>query len=403
MKNWGLKTLRMIGFAAIALVIFASAAYAFDVPVVKAIGAALGLGGAGAGGLGMVGAATAQPVMDQRPTVLPFRQNTRQKIASLAGTMSYSLGGRAQVTLPQIGYLSKIYLRFNGTLTFSGGATPAKFAPYSIFNRVQVDLNSNKQTLVDASGYQLFLLNSVRKKNARLDQGTDSDFYVFPSSGSAQTFRATLEVPIAVSDGNNFMNGLINLQAPELQCNVTVQFASALTDIADTVTAATGSVDVIYEYYEVPDPSQVQQPFLGLHKILAQTNVITGTGENRYTVPRGGKILRLIHVLECNGAKSDAYDKQEIILNQSQGIYDVPKWASKFRNRQMYGYTLPTGTIVWDFMNAYDIAEESDQRDVLNTERVTTTESVVTVTAGTTLGSNNNFLHTLREIYQVPS
>lgn len=398
-----MKLYRNIGFAVVGLLLVAAAFFAFDVPVVKA---AIGLVTAGAGGLGMagiMGGAGAAPMQSDRPQVLPFRQNTRQKMNTVAGTMTYSLGGRQQITLPQIGYLSRIYLRFNGTLTFSGSATAAKFAPYSMFNRVQVDLNSNKQVLVDASGYQLFLLNSLRRKNARLDQGTDSDFYVFPASGTAQTFRATLEIPIAVSDGNNFMNGLINLQAPELQCNVTVSFATALTDIADTVTAAAGSVDVVYEYYEVPDPSQVQQPFLGLHKILSQTEALVGTGENRHKVPRGGKILRLVHILECNGAKSDAYDQQELVLNNSQSLYQVPKWNSKFRNRQMYGYTLPTGTIVWDFMNAYDICEESDQRDVLNTERVTTTESVITVTSGTTFGTNNNFLHTLREIYQVPS
>ncbi len=396
-----MKIYRYLGFAVVGLLLAVAAVFAFDVPIVKA---AIGFGTAGAAGLGMAMAAPGMsPVQSDRPQVLPFRQNTRQKMNTVAGTMTYSLGGRQQITLPQIGYLSRIYLRFNGTLTFSGAATAAKFAPYSIFNRIQVDLNSNKQVLVDASGYQLFLLNSLRRKNGRLDQGTDSDFYVFPSSGSAQTFRATLEIPIAVSDGNNFMNGLINLQAPELQCNVTVSFATALTDIADTVTAATGSVDVVYEYYEVPDPSQVQQPFLGLHKILSQTEALVGTGENRHKVPRGGKILRLVHILECNGAKSDAYDQQEMVLNNSQSLYQIPKWNAKFRNRQMYGYTLPTGTIVWDFMNAYDICEESDQRDVLNTERVTTTESIITVTSGTTFGTNNNFLHTLREIYQVPS
>lgn len=395
------KIFKILAFASIAMVILAAAAFAFDVPKVTDW---LGMAGAGGAALGMAfGDGGAQPVAAAKPQVYPFRQNTRQKKSIVPGSMTYSLGGRQQITLPQIGYLSKIYLRFNGTLTFSGAATAAKFAPYSIFSNVRVDLNSNKQILCDASGYQLFLLNSIRRKNARLDQNTDTDFYVFPASGSAQTFRATLEIPIAVSDGQNFMNGLINLQAPELQCNVTVQFASALTDIADTVTAATGSVDVIYEYYEIPDPTKVQQPYLGLHKILSQTEALAGTGQNRHKVPRGGKILRLVHILEVNGVKSDAYDSKEIMLNNSQSIYEQSKWQSKFEARQMYGYVLPTGTIVWDFLNAWDICEESDQRDVLNTEQATTTESIITVTAGTTFGTNNNFLHTLREVYQVPS
>lgn len=395
-----MKLLKIIGFAAIAVLVTAAAAFAFEMPK---IGAVLGMAAFG-GGLGMaMDGATAMPGQAQPRTVYPFRQNTRQKKTSLASSMTYSLGGQQSITLPKVGYLAKIYLRFNGAVTYSAASTAAKFAPYSLFSRVRVDVNSGKQVLVDASGYQLFLLNSVRRKNARLDQNVDADHYAYPASGSAQTIRVTLEVPIAVSDGNNFMNGLINLQAPELQTDVSVTFLSALTELGDNVSSLSGTVDVLYEYYEIPDPTQVQQPYIGLHKILSGQEPLTGTGENRHIVPRGGRLLRMIHILECNGAKSDAFDKQEIWLNRSQQIYNVPRWQAKFNNRQMYGYALPTGTIVWDFMNAYDIAEESDQRDVFDTENITTLESIVTVTSGTTLGSGNNFLHTLREIYQTPS
>lgn len=394
---------KILGFAVIGLVVMTAAAFALDIPrIFEMAGGGLVFGGL-AGGIGMAADAGAVPAQAPAPNVLPFRQNTRQTKQTVVGTMTYSLGGRQQITLPANGYLSKLYLRFNGTLTFSGAATAAKFAPYSIFSNINVGLNSGKQVLCDASGYQLFLLNSVNRKNGRLDQNTDSDVYVFPANGSSQTFRNTLEIPIAVSDGNNFMNGLINLQAPELQCTLTVQFASALTEIADTVTAATGSVDVVAETYMIPDPSRYQQPYVGLHKILSQTEALTGTGQNVHTVTRGGKLLRLIHILEVNGARSDAWDSHTVKLNNSQTIYDVPRWQSKHDTRRYCGYYMPTGTIVLDLARAWDQVEESDQRDILNTEQITTTQSIVTVTAGTTFGTNNNFLHTLREIYQVPS
>lgn len=384
----------------IAIALTAVAAFAFDIPKVITW---LGVAGTSGAMLGMAMDAGAVPMQAQPRNVLPFRQNTRQSKQTVVGTLTYATGGKVQLNLPANGYLSKIYLRFNGALTFSGAATAAKFAPYSIFSNINVSLNSGKQTLCDASGYQLFLLNMVNRKSGRPDQNTDSDFYVFPSSGSAQTFRATLEVPIAVSDGNNFMNGLINLQAPELLCTLQVQFPSALTEIADTVTACTGSVDVVAETYAIPDPSQVQQPYVGLHKILSQSEVLAGTGENVHTVTRGGKLMRLIHIVEINGARSDAYDSHKVKLNTSQVVYDVPKWQHKWDARRYYGYTLPTGTIVLDLMRAWDQVEESDQRDILNTEQITTTQSIVTVTAGTSFGSGNNFLHSLREIYQVPN
>jgi hypothetical protein len=335
-------------------------------------------------------------------TLLPFRQNTRQKQAVVNNAITYSLGGRGFVTLPPIGYLSKIFVRFNGSVTYSAGSTAAKFAPYSIFNNIRLDLNGNKHILCDVSGFQLFLYNSLRRKNGRLDQNTDADNYVYPVAAGPLPLVFTLEIPVAVSDGQNFMNGLINLQAPELQCNLSIQFLSALTDLGTNITALSGTVDIVYEYYEVPDPSQVMQPYTGLHKILSQIDTIAGTGENKMTVPRGGKLMRMFHVLELNGARSDAWDTKELRLNNSQQVYYVPRWCGKHQARQLYGFYLPTGVIVWDFVNAWGIPEESDQRDILNTEIVTTTESRIVVTAGTTLGSNNNFLHTVREIFQVP-
>lgn len=338
--------------------------------------------------------------------VYPFRENTRQKIARV-GQLTYSLGGQQFVTLPKIGYVAKIWLRFNGVITStSAGAdtiTYAKFAPWSVIRNIQLDLNSGKQILFNCSGYELFLLNSIRRTSGRSDQQVSSDFYAAPTSGSAVPFRVTLEIPVSVSDGQNFMAGLINLQAPELQMNLTTTFANALTDIGTNISSLTGTVDVFYEYYEVPDPSIVMQPYVSLHKVISQSSPVTQTGENTVEIPRGGDLLRLIHILEANGARSDAYDSQRLRLNKTQDIYYFDRWVGKFRNRQMYGYDLPTGTIVWDFQNAWAIPEESDLRDTLDTERATTTESIVTVTSGTTLGSNNNFLHTVREFIQMPS
>ncbi len=390
----------MVGVAAMAF-----SAILFGVPEwAETAMAVLGFGTSAAGAISvaMLGGAPAPAAASN--AVLPFRQNTRRKATQVAGNMQFSLGGREFVKLPEIGYLSKIILQFDGKYSTSSASTPAKFAPWSLFSNIRVDLNSDKHILCDASGYQLFLLNCTRRKSGRPDQQADADFYSYPTgSGNDQILRATIEIPIAISDGQNFMNGLINLQAPELQCNLNVQFASALTDIGNNITALSGNVNVVYEYYQVPDPSRVQQPYLALHKILSQTETLAGTGENIHKVARGGKLLRLIHTLEINGARSDAYDTQEIRLNNAETVYKIPRWAAKYNNRQMYGYNLPTGTIVWDFMNAYAIPEESDQRDVFNTEDITTTESRIVVTPGTTFGSNNNFLHTLREVYQVPS
>lgn len=370
-----------------------------DVPAI------LGFGSMAAIGLGMVGGSTAPaPANGQR--FYSFRENTRQKIGKV-GTMTYSLGGQQFLTLPKIGYVSKIWLRFSGSITSTSAGvdtiTYADFGPWSTLRNIQLDLNSGKQILANVSGYELFLINSVRRTSGRSDQQTDSDFYAAPTSGSAQNFRFTLEIPVSVSDGQNFQVGLINLQAPELQMNLTVNFANALADIGSNISTLTGTVDVFYQYYEIPDPSIVMQPYVALHKILSQVSPVGQTGENVLEIPRGGDLLRMIHVLYLNGDRSDAYDSQKLRLNKTQDIYTIDRWLGKYRNRERYGYNLPTGTIVWDFQNGWDLPEESDLRDVIDTERATTTESIITVTSGSTLGTNNNFLYTIREFIQVPA
>jgi hypothetical protein len=367
----------------------------------------VGSGGAAVLGLGLTTGAAPGSAPQGGQNLYPFRENTRQKIGTAGNDLTYSLGGTQFLTLPKIGYVSKVFIRFNGTVTAtSAGAdtiTYAKFGPWSVLRNIQLDLNSGKQTLFNLSGYELFLQNSIKRKSGRPDViATDADFYAAPTTGSAVPLRFTLEIPVAVSDGQNFMTGLINLQAPELQMNLTLAFANALTDIGSNISTLSGTVQVAYQYYEVPDPSAVMQPYVALHKIISQPQAIGSTGDNIVEVPRGGQLMRIIHVLELNGAKSDSYDTQTLRLNKTQQVYRVDRWLAKFLIRERYGYTLPTGVICWDFQNAYDIPEESDARDMIDTERATTTESIVTVTSGATLGSNNNFIYTVREFIQVP-
>jgi len=362
-------------------------------------------GGGIVGGLGLVGA-PGMPQAGGQPQLLPFRQNTRQKFASAGSDLTYGTGSSLSMTLPKVGYLSKIYIRFNGSITAtSAGAdtiTYAKFGPWSVLRNINFNMNSGKQTLIDASGYEMFLHQSTRKKSGRTDQQTDSDFYAAPATGSAQAMRLTWEIPIAVSDGQNFAVGLVNLQAPELQATLNLTCAAALADIGSNISTLTGTFNVAYEYYEVPDPSRVSQPAIVVHKIISQATAVASTGDNRVEIPRGGTLLRVLQILECNGAKSDAYDSVEIILNKTQSMAKLDRWNAKFRNRQQYGYVLPTGVFCWDFQNAWDQCEESDLRDALDTERVTTTEFVTRVTAGTTLGTNNNFIYSVREFLQIP-
>lgn len=332
--------------------------------------------------------------------LLAFRPNTRQKRLKI-GTFDYSLGGSKSLLLPEVGYLSRIWLFFVGTLSNSNTMTPADLAPYSLFKRIQVTLNNSATDIYNVSGFGTFLHNAILTKNGRLDKEADANFYVFPTaSGNTQTFVLGLQIPISMSQGMNFEAGLINLQAPEVQCQLNVDFAGALTDVGDLVTAIAGTCHAYYEYYEVPSPAQVMQPAVVLHRIIEQTQPVNNTGEVIYTVPRGGNMLRLTQILRLNGARSDSYDQTLLRFNQSETVYKEELRLQKFLQRERYGYNLPTGVIAKDWAYALQHPEESDLRDAINTEMVTTTDAVVQVSSGATLGSNNNFLTSIREILQ---
>jgi len=336
--------------------------------------------------------------MDSRD-LLPFRPNTRQKRMKF-GSAAFSLGGSQSILLPEVGYLARVWLFFVGTITYSAQSTPADLAPYSLFKRITVTLNNSATDIFNASGWSTYLINQVLQFYNKLDVNSQADFYAFPTVGAAQSFVLGLQVPISTSQGFNFEAGLINLQAPEVQCQLNVDFANALTDIGTLITGLEGTVHAYYEYYEVPAPTRVLQPPVMLHRWIEQTQPISGTGENIYTVPRGGQMLSLIHTVSLNGARSDSWDKMRLRFNQSEIVYDMDRRLNKIINRERYGNNLPTGVPVWDWKYALQHAEESDLRDAINTEMVTTTDSIIDISSGATLGTNNNFLTSVREILQ---
>lgn len=340
------------------------------------------------------------------PRLKPFRFNTRER-EKYVGAIAYPSGGGdgTPLTLPPIGLLGRVFCVFEGSVTFSAGTTYANYGVWGLIKRIKLQLNNASQDLCDMSGYGLFLVNSISRKVNKIDEtaGLDSALYAAPTSGAAQNFRVAFEIPVNQSQGFNFEAGLINLQAPEVQCTLNATFASSLTDIGTNITAFSGNLYVYYRYFEVPNPMEVVIPPLVLHKWVEQQQPITSTGDNVYTVPRAGKVGRLIHVVNLNGARSDSYDSAVLKLQQSDTIYQRDKRLVKWHHRTQYGNALPTGVIVQDFAQAWDVCEESDGRDFFDSERTTTMESIVSVSSSATLGTNNNSLISIREILQVPA
>lgn len=328
--------------------------------------------------------------------VLPFRLNTRQRIQPI-GTLSVTPDATARLEIPKVGFLSGLLLQVRGTVTFSAAGVLTDLAPWSLIRRLVVGTNLGALNLVDLSGYGLYLANLLRTPDSRVDVAGQT--YAVPTAIGAQTWNIALYVPIAANNGDEFDLGLINLQAAELQAFLTVQWGS-LAELATNVTAQALHMDVSYIYYEVPQDPSVKWPPQVLHRLVEEVQTINSTGENAVTLLRQGIILRLIHMLRINGARSNAIDTLGLRINKTDNIYQINRAHVQFMHQFRYLRELPTGVFVHDWWNSGEEVNRGDFRDAIDSEFATNTESVLTVTPGTVLGTNNNFVHTIRQFVQ---
>lgn len=341
--------------------------------------------------------------------LLPFRKGTRQRHYKV-GVVPYAASAQGQpLKLPQVGMLGRLIVQLRGTITYSAPGTVTDEGPWNLISRIQLLTNIGAAVVYDASGYGSYLIDRTlaRGWSPEVAGGSgggsatpNADIYAFPVSGTAQAFVLTYEMPVSVNDGGNFETGLINLQAPETSVQVQINFG-ALTDPASLVTAIVANAHVYYEYYEIPNVQQYAMPPLALSRWLEESQAINATGDNIYTVPRMGTLLNLIHGVRLNGARSDSIDQLQIRFNKTDNPYTDERQWRRVEERRLYGLAPNVGDYYWDFFHAYGDINKGDTRDAINTEALTTLESVLTVSAGATLGSNNNALRTVRRILQI--
>jgi hypothetical protein len=206
---------------------------------------------------------------------------------------------------------------------------------------------------------------------------------------------------VGANQGSNFEAGLINLQSPQIRLTVEPTFCN-ITDVAPLATAITGNLFVYYEYYELPDPTRSSYPALNLVRTIEDQQSINGTGPNIYTVPRQGTLLHLVHYMRLNNARSESYDSAQIRFNFSTFPYQVDHNIMRLRNRELIGRDFPTGAYVHDFWHATEDVSAGDNRDVIDTEKLSTLESIINVSSGAGLGvTGTNFFNSVRRIVQV--
>lgn len=346
--------------------------------------------------------------MSEAQKLLPFRNGTRQRIADVdspSSSVAFQAGGNFTFTLPKVGYLNCLLVHFNGAMTTGAGYVASAAAPFGIIDRHTVIGNQGSSEFFDVSGIGThYIQRTYGYGNTTV--GASADVYSQPANGvnAAAPLNVSWLVPIAMNNGVEFDKGLINLQAPETTITYKGTFATLANMTADGlgtgITSITGTLTVQYLYYEVPDPTRYAQPPVMFVRWLEDSIAVHGTGDNKYTIPRQGILLNMIHVLKLNGAVSDAWDSWALKFNKGDMPYVIYRARQRLLERYRYGLNSPTGVVFLDFMNAFGVVNGGDARDAVDTEENAVTESIVRVSSGAALGANNNTLTTIRRFFQ---
>jgi hypothetical protein len=335
----------------------------------------------------------------------PFRMGTRQRMQQFA-TVPINLGSQAVVELPRVGFLAGILINMSGTVNLSAGGTLSAEAGPAVFKRIKVNVNTGAATLFDCSGFGTAVVNATMLKP--MYNPFNTDIYKVPVNSGANQWEQSYYIPLAINDGLQFLLGLINLQAPEIRCTLEITFAASGAEFVSNFTSIVGTVNCSYVYYEVPQPANTMFPPFVVHRILEERQSITSAGDQVYTVPRGGTLLQLVHVVTLNGLKatlqqgfvnqSNLIDNMRLVLNKTDTMYNIPARAQALWELLKN----PLSPLFFNW-NLYDSGVtgvgEGDFRDTLDSEAISVLESILTVNSGATIGSTS-FLDSIRRIFQ---
>jgi len=338
---------------------------------------------------------------DQRQ-LLPFRYNTRQREKLIANGQALSgLGAIGKVTLPRVGLGNALLFTLNATVTTSAAAALATLGPWSIVSRFRVDLNLGNMNLVDTTGYGMYLLNQRISAGFAPDGGgnwtpTGTEFAAGVASG-ANVWKLQWIIPLSANLGSEFDTGLIVLQAPEIQVDFTVTLTNNGSDFITNFTSLTAaSFDLDLIYFEVPDPNFVQLPPGQIVRTVEISKPFAATGLVDYTIERQGQLMQLCSYIIANGARSDGIDFMQFIANINDTIYQFKPDKLRLYETYLYGLPLQAGNFCLDLWHARESPSAGDDRDIVDSEVLTTLQWQAVISSGTTLGTGNNFFNTVR-------
>lgn len=387
------------------------------------------LGASGVVGYSMMGAIGAQQAQQK----IPFRYGTVRRRINI-GSFTLTPGSQLPaVLIPQVGMLSRVLFDVEGSYTVA--TAPLVVANLdgfdAIFARAQITLNNGSANICDLSGVGVNAINQNLNTALPIKRGTPAatgnvNGTQMPLALGASTFTYKGILPVNANQRRQFEMGLINLQAPELRATVLLSFnpLSSLFTVAANCTLFAATVNLSYEYFEIPDLRVYDLPPLTLVRSIEEAPIaIAATGQQIYQIPRLGTMIEYHSVIQLNqlyGSANAAITEFDIRYNKTDQQYQVLQGDWETYEAELYGVGInvlqaPTPTaatptsrwqqqtsaITFNLWAAGDATiNGGDFRDAIDTEENTTTESIITIKAGTALNAGKDNLFHVRRVVQ---
>jgi hypothetical protein len=335
---------------------------------------------------------------------IPFRNGSRQRKRQSGVAQSIAgLAGQAQFILDKVGMLTYLVVVVRATVNLTAAGAFATNGPWSLVNRIRVDLNLSNMNLVDIDGRMAYDIARQHFRGWAVDGGGNytpsSLFFNAPVAMGNNSWILAYWIPISANPGSDYDTGLINLQAPEVQATVTVRLAAAGADFVTNFNTLTNvSCELHQCYFSSLDPRATILPLGQVVRTVQFTQPVVAVGENTITVERQGKLMQTLARFLANGARSDGIDRLQVVANINDTMYDETTAFNAFEYERDYSMPKPVGIFYKDFWHSWESPGCGDGRDLINLEVLTTYQQKLFVSGGTVLGSGNNFYDLGRRI-----
>lgn len=326
------------------------------------------------------------PTAARRAPLRPFEQGTRRRVQQV-GQYSWTPGTPVPtITLPQVGYLSGIYVKIEGTITqTAAGATLSPFGYGSLINRARVSANLGSASIVDLSGPSLDLIQRWHAPSVGSLRNT------YGNAIAANPVSYGVRIPINANNRTLLKLGLINLQAEQVRVTldlIPAQLAAFITAGGGTLTPNL-TVYVSVEYWDVPRPGVYEQPAPTIARLLEDTIPIANTGDQIYVIPRLGTLAQMTEYFLFNGALANLQaptpqiSAMRLRANKTDYFLQYDARTKEMEEQLFYntagGSFMAPGCYTWDFFHSGQQTRNYGDRDLINTEAITTLESIATV------------------------